>query len=69
MLGILDVAAARELITFLALFASALAIALAGDHGVTASFTTDASRSNDEINRCHAILNALGVVFYAAGMQ
>jgi hypothetical protein len=41
MLGLADVASARELIATLSVFASALAVALTGDRSVTAAGPTD----------------------------
>src|SRR5205814_9172974 len=69
MFRILDVASARKLIAFLTMLAPTLAVALAGDHGVSAALATDASGSQHEVHRSHAILHTFGVMLEPAGMQ
>ncbi len=69
MLGIGDVAAAGKLIALLSLLARALAVSLAGDHGIAAAFAADAPAGHDQVDRGDAVIHALGVVLDAAGMQ
>src|SRR5215471_11570587 len=52
MFRLVDVPSARELIAALAMLASALAIALAGDCAVTATRLADAAAGEDEIDVC-----------------
>src|SRR5689334_20675492 len=65
MLRIFNIAPARKLVTFLSLLATALAVTLAGDHRVAASFATDSSRGHHQIDRRHAVQHAFGVVLNA----
>src|SRR6516164_1942032 len=69
MLRIGNVAVSGQLVALLPLLASALAVALAGDHGVAAAFTADATAGDDEVNGGDAILDALAMVLDAACVQ
>ena len=58
-----------QLIALLALLARALAVALAGDHGVAAAFAPDAAGGHHQVDGGHAVLDALRVVLDAAGVE
>src|SRR4051794_11069073 len=67
--GIFDTAIAGKLIAFLSLLATALAIALACDHGAAASFAADASSSESERHGRDAVLDAFRVMFNPPSMK
>ena len=67
--GLFDVAASGKLIALLTLLARALAVALAGDHGIAAALAADASAGHHQVDGGDAVVHALGVVLDAAGMQ
>ena len=69
MLRVRDVARARQLIAFLSLLARALAVALAGDHGVAAAFTADSPAGDYQVDGGNAVVHAFAVVLDAARMQ
>ena len=69
MFRILDVARARQLIAALAVFASALTVALAGDGSVAAAGLADASGCQHEIDVGETVLDALGVMLDASRVQ
>ncbi len=69
MLRVGDVAAAGELIALLAVLASALAVALAGDGGVAAAGPPDAAGGEDHVDRTEDVLYAVAVVLDAARVQ
>ena len=54
MLGVLDVAAAGELVALLAVLAAALAVALAGDRRVAAARPADPPRRQHDVDRRQA---------------
>ena len=68
-LRVLDVARARQLVALLALLPPALAVALAGDHRVAAAFPADAAGGDHQVDGRHAVLDALGVMLDAAGVE
>src|SRR5579872_2042136 len=69
MFWVLDVTRARQLVGLLALLAGALSIALAGDHGVAATFATDAATGHDQVQCGEAVIYSLGVMLDAARMH
>ncbi len=69
MFGVVDVASAGELVVALAVFASALAIALASDSSVSRSFFSDAARCEDDVDVAEDVFDSLGVVFNSAGVE
>ena len=69
MLRILDVARAGQLVAALAVLASALAVALAGDRAVAAAGLADASGRQHEVDVGETVLDALGVMLDAARVQ
>src|SRR5579875_1898405 len=64
-----DVASAGQLIALLAMFASALAVALAGDGGVATAWPTDAARSKDHVDGAQHVLDAVCVMLDTARVQ
>src|SRR5437660_3434169 len=68
-LRVLDVTRSGKLVAVLSLLASALAVTLAGDHGVTAAFEANTSGSGYEVDGGHAILHTLGMVLDTARVQ
>src|SRR3954471_12152117 len=66
---ILEIARPGQLIALLTLLARALAVALPRDHRVAAALAADASGGDDEVDRRHAVLDALGVVLDPARVQ
>ncbi len=68
-LRVLDVAAAGQLIALLAVFASALAVALAGDGGVAAALAADAAGRQHHVDGAETVLDAVRVMLDAAGVQ
>ena len=68
-LGVLDVAGAGELIALLPLLSPALTVALAGDHRVSTPLAPDPAAGQDEVDRGHAVLDALRVVLDPAGVE
>ena len=67
--GIFDVPVARELIALVAVLASALAVALAGDRGVAAVRLADAPGGKHEVDAGQNVLDALALVLDPARMQ
>ena len=69
MLGIGDVAVARELVAFVAVLAAALAVALAGDRRDAAPGLAELARGQAEVDRREHVLDALGVLLDTAGVE
>ena len=67
-LRITDRSLARQLIAFLPVLPSALAVALAGDHDAACAFTADVAGCHAKVDEAQDIFDALGVVLQAAGM-
>jgi hypothetical protein len=66
---IADGSLAGKLITLLSVLASALAIALTGDHRAARSFTSDIAGGQTKVDERKAILDALRLVLDAAGVK
>src|SRR5262249_42775454 len=64
-----DLSLARQLIAFLSMFASALAVSLAGDHDATGAFSADVSGCETEIDQSQNVLDTFGMMFNPAGMH
>src|ERR1041384_578857 len=56
---IVDLASSGKLIAFLAMLATTLTVALAGNHRATAAFSPDLSRSQRQVDERQHVLNAL----------
>ena len=69
MFRIADVPRARQLVTLLSVFSSALSIGLPGNGGVTAVPATDATGREDNIDGSQAILHAIAVMLNASCVQ
>ena len=69
MLGVGDVAPARELVALLPVLAAALAVGLADDGAVAALGLADAAGGEHEVDRAERVLHAVGVVLDAAGVE
>ncbi len=69
MFGVAQVAAAGKLVALLAVFAPTLAVALAGDGGVTAVGPADAPRGQHHVDRPQHILHPFAVMLNAAGVH
>ena len=67
--GIINRALPRQLVTFLAMLAPALAIALARNHRAASAFTADVAGCQAEINHGSAILDAFRLMLNATGVQ
>ena len=67
--GVGEAALARQLVALLAVLAAALAVALAGDHDAAGAFPPDVSGGERNGADGFAVLDALGVVLDAAGVQ
>src|SRR6185295_4013008 len=65
-LGVLDVAPARQLVAALAVLAAALPVALPRDHRVARAGLPDLARRQAEVDAGQAVLDALRVVLDAA---
>src|SRR5690606_26391888 len=68
-LGVDQVAAARQLVALLAVLAATLAVALAGDRRVATVWASDASRGQHDVDRAEHVRHAVRVVFEAAGVH
>ena len=69
MIGIADVAPAGQLIAFLAVLATALAVGLSDDRAVAAVGPADAARCQHQIDRAERVLDAVGVMLDAARVE
>ena len=69
MFGVVDVAPAGELVATLAVLATALTVALAGDGAVAAAGPADAARRQYKIDVTENILDALRVMLDAASVE
>ncbi len=69
MLGIGDVAVAGELVALVAVLAAALAVALPGDRGDTAPRLTELAGGQTEVDRRDHVVDALGVLLDASGVE
>lgn len=67
-LGVADGAAAGQEVGLLAVFAAALAVALPGDGAVAGAGLADVAGGDAQVDDREAVLDALGVVFDAAGV-
>ena len=67
--GVGEAALARQLVALLAVLAAALAVALAGDHDAAGAFPPDVAGGERDGADGFAVLDALGVVLDAAGVQ
>src|SRR5438105_498205 len=68
-LAVLNVAVSRELVTLVAVFASALAVPLASYRAVPATGPADPAGGQHQVDACDDIVHALGVVFDAPRVQ
>src|SRR5262249_47770677 len=66
---ILDVAPSGQLVASLAVFASALAVALTRDRSVPAAGASDSSCREHQVDIGENVLNALRVMLYAPGVK
>src|SRR5262245_30644742 len=69
MLGIIDVPRARQLIAALAMFAAALAVALPRDRSISATWLSDTSAGENEVDIGEAVLDSFRVVLDTARME
>src|SRR5690606_32570736 len=63
------VARAWELVALLPMLSAALAVGLAGDGGVTASFSADPPRGEHHVDRAEDVLHAVAVMFNSASVK
>ena len=68
-LGVGDVAVAGELVALVAVLAAALAVALAGDRRHAAARLAELAGRQTEVDRGEHVVDALGVLLDAAGVQ
>src|SRR5690606_34443928 len=66
---ICDVAVPRQLVTFVSVFPSPLAISLPGDGAVTAVRSSDPTCCQHQVDAAAHVLHPFGMVFYSSGMQ
>ena len=69
MIGIADVAPARQLIALLPVLATALPVGLTDDRAVAALRLADPARREHQVDRAEAVLDAVRVMFDAAGVK
>ncbi len=68
-LGVADVAVARQLVALVAVFAAALAVALARDGAVAAAGPADAARGQHHVDAAQHVVHALALVLDAPGVE
>ena len=64
-----EIASAWKLIAFLAVFASALSVRLAGDGRIATVFAANATRCQHDVDRAQNILNAMAVMLDTARVK
>ena len=67
--GIADRTLAGKLVALLAVLASALAVALPGDHGAAGTFPSDVAGREAQVNQRQTVFNAFRLVLDSARMQ
>src|SRR5262249_48927912 len=68
-LRIVDGTLPGQLIAFLPVLASALAVTLAGNHGAACPFASDVAGGQAQVDHGGAVLSSFGLVFDAAGVE
>src|SRR5262245_34981504 len=66
---IADRALSRQLVAFLAVFPTPLAVALPGDHHASGAFSAEIARGQAEVDQGEYVLNTLGLVLDSAGVK
>src|SRR5690606_14256537 len=68
-LGVRDVAPARQLVALLSVLATTLAVGLADDRAVAGVRSADPARGQDQVDAAEGVLDAVRVVLDAAGVE